>query len=80
MAKQYKLKFKPTPVSRLLKRPPIPFRMVGYPYASDWPRHYQLNYEFVLAEAKAWREKQEKRAIAEAEYGSSFVNDWGNAA
>jgi hypothetical protein len=64
--KQYKLKFKPTPVSRLLRRPSVPFQHVGYPYSSDWAKYYKLNYEFMLKEAKV-----------EREYGSGpFADDY----
>lgn len=50
MAKQYKLKFRPTKISRLLRRPTIPHKMVGYPTAHDWSRYYALNYAFMLHE------------------------------
>ena len=78
--KQYKLKFKPTPISRLLKRSKLPMKMVGYPHASNWDRYYHLNYEFVLKEAKEWREEILKRKAAAIEYGEGpFVEAWSAA-
>jgi hypothetical protein len=72
-----KLPFKPTPISRLLKRSKMPLRYVGYPTASDWNRYYQLNYEFVLKEKREWEEHLRLRAIAKIEYGEGpFVDDY----
>ena len=62
-AKQYKLKFKPTPIARLLKRPRTPLRYVGYPHASNWDRYYKLNYEFMIAEKRKGQPKPRRKPV-----------------
>lgn len=74
--RQYKLKFKPTPISRLLKRGKRPIKMVGYPHAYDWHRYWQLNYAAHMEEA----EQARKRKAAAIQYGEGpFVSDYAAA-
>lgn len=77
MAKQYKLKFKPTPISRLLKRPASPMKMVGYPHANSWYEYYELNYKFILAETARLEAERLEREAAAIQYSQGpFVDDY----
>src|SRR5258707_5402162 len=53
-AKGYKLKFKPTPISRLRKAPKTPFTMVGDPpWSGGWTNRERAVYEHEM-ERKSW--------------------------